>query len=167
MECLEAIFTRRSIRHYLDKPVEKEKIEKALEAAHWAPSGKNNQPWRFIIIEDRELRGKLAELTVSGRIIREAPVAIAVFLDMSVSYHREKDIQAIGACIENMLLALHCQGLGAVWLGEILKNKEKVEKILGVPQNWDFMALISTGYPKKTGKSERKPLSEVIGKWIE
>ena len=166
MECIEAILTRRSIRHFKPDRVEEEKVRKALEAAHWAPSGKNNQPWRFVVVENREMREKLAELTVSGRIIREAPVSIAVFLDNSVSYHREKDIQAIGACIENMLLALHCQGLGAVWLGEILKNREKVEELLGVPEDWEFMALISTGYAARKGASTRRPLEEVIGNWL-
>ena len=162
MDCLEALFTRRSIRHYLDKPVEREKVEKALEAAHWAPSGKNNQPWRFVVVQDRETREELARLTVSGRIIREAPVAVAVFMDREVSYHREKDIQSIGACIENMLLAFHCQGLGAVWLGEILKNREKVERLLAVPPFWEFMALVSAGYPAREGSSSRRPLTEVV-----
>ncbi len=162
MNCLEALFTRRSIRHYLNRGVEREKVEKALEAAHWAPSGKNNQPWRFVVVQDGETRGELAKLTVSGRIIREAPVAVAVFMDREVSYHREKDIQSIGACIENMLLAFHCQGLGAVWLGEILKNREKVEELLGVPSSWEFMALVSAGYPAREGTSTRRPLEEVV-----
>ncbi len=146
--------------------MEKEKIEKILEAAHWAPSGKNNQPWRFVVITDRQIREKLAELTVSGRIIREAPVSIAVFLDTEVSYHREKDIQAIGACIQNMLLAAHCQGLGSVWLGEILKNAEKVKEILDIPKHLDFMALVAIGYPAREGRSTRVPLEDVVLKWI-
>ncbi len=146
--------------------MEKEKIEKILEAAHWAPSGKNNQPWRFVVITDRQIREKLAELTVSGRIIREAPVSIAVFLDTEVSYHREKDIQAIGACIQNMLLAAHCQGLGSVWLGEILKNAEKVKEILDIPEHLDFMALVAIGYPAREGRSTRVPLEDVVLKWI-
>jgi len=162
MDCLEALFTRRSIRHYLDKPVEEEKVKKALEVAHWAPSGKNNQPWRFVVVQDEKTRGELARLTVSGRIIREAPVAIAVFMDKKVSYHREKDIQSIGACIENMLLAFHCQGLGAVWLGEILKNRERVEELLDAPPSWEFMALVSAGYPARGGSSSRRPTDEVV-----
>ena len=162
MDCLDALFTRRSIRHFLDRPVERAKVEKALEAAHWAPSGKNNQPWRFVVVQDRETREKLARLTVSGRIIREAPVAVAVFMDREVSYHREKDIQSMGACIENMLLAFHCQGLGAVWLGEILKNREKVETLLEAPPSWEFMALVSAGYPAREGASTRRPLREVV-----
>ncbi len=162
MECMETLLTRRSIRHYLDRPVEREKVERALEAAHWAPSGKNNQPWRFVVVQGREVREGLAQLTVSGRIIREAPVAIAVFMDKEVSYHREKDIQSIGACIENMLLAFHCQGLGAVWLGEILKNRRKVETMLKVPHTWEFMALVSAGYPARDGTSTRRPLEEVV-----
>ncbi len=162
MECMEALLTRRSIRHYLPKEVEREKIEAALKAAHWAPSGKNNQPWRFVVVTDEETRHALAELTVSGRIIREAPVAIGVFMDQEVSYHREKDIQAVGAAIENLLLALHCQGLGAVWLGEILKNRQRVEDLLQVPKSWEFMALISAGYAAKVGSSSRVELERVV-----
>ncbi len=163
MECMEALLSRRSIRHYLDRcSVELGKIRKALEAAHWAPSGKNNQPWRFVVVLERGVREQLAQLTVSGRIIREAPVAVAVFMDREVSYHREKDVQSIGACIENMLLAFHCQGLGAVWLGEILKNREKVETVLKVPPSWEFMALVSAGHPARDGSSTRRPLEEVV-----
>ncbi len=113
------------------------------------------------------MREELAKLTVSGRIIREAPVSIAVFMDTSVSYHREKDLQAIGACIENILLAAHCLGLGGVWLGEILKNSEKVKELLGVPEQWNFMALVCIGYPAREGRSTRRPLEEVIFKWVE
>ncbi len=165
MTCIESLLSRRSIRRYLSKKVEREKIEAALRAAHWAPSGKNNQPWRFVVVTSQETRNSLAEFTVSGRIISEAPVAIGVFMDKSVSYHREKDIQAIGAAIENLLLALHCQGLGAVWLGEILKNREKVEELLEVPDSWEFMALVSSGYPAKEGSSSRIPLEEVV-RWL-
>ncbi len=118
------------------------------------------------MVTDQKLREELAKLTVSGRIIREAPVSVAVFMDTSVSYHREKDLQAIGACIQNMMLAAHCMGLGTVWLGEILKNKEKVEELLNVPKELDFMALVAVGYPAREGRSERKPLNEVILKWL-
>jgi len=162
MDCLDALLTRRSVRHYLPREVEREKIETALRAAHWAPSGKNNQPWRFVVTTDEAIRDLLAELTVSGRIIREAPVAIGIFFDQGVSYHREKDLQAIGAAIENLMLALHCQGLGSVWLGEILKNREKVEKILDVPGSWEFMALVSAGYAARRECSTRMPLEAIV-----
>ncbi len=165
MDCLKALFERRSIRRYLPRQVEREKIEMALKAAHWAPSGKNNQPWRFVVTTDQGVRNFLAELTVSGRIIREAPVSIAVFMDTAVSYHREKDLQAMGASVENLLLALHCQGLGAVWLGEILKNRQRVEEILEVPESWEFVALVCTGYPAKDGSSSRLPLEQVV-RWL-
>ncbi|MGB9667884.1 MAG: nitroreductase family protein [Thermosulfidibacteraceae bacterium] len=165
MDCLEAIFTRRSIRHFLKKPVEEEKVLKAIEAGHWAPSGLNNQPWRFIIVEREDLKEELSKLTHYGRIIKEASNLIVVFLDNNSSYHREKDIQAIGACIQNILLALHAQGIGAVWIGEILKNREAVESLLKAKEGWELMAVIALGYPKKEGKSTRKDLKEVIGGW--
>ena len=92
----------------------------------WAPSGLNNQPWRFVIVRDSQLRSDLADCTKYGKIIRNAPVCIAVFMDQSKSYDRVKDLQAIGACIQNMLLSIHDLGLGAVWLGEILNKKGKL-----------------------------------------
>lgn len=165
MDCLEAIFTRRSIRHFREEKVEEEKILKAIEAGHWAPSGLNNQPWRFIIVEKEDLKEEVAKLTHYGRIIKEASHLIVVFLDTKSSYHREKDIQAIGACIQNILLALHCQGVGSCWIGEILKNREKVEELLKAKEGWELMAVIAVGYPRKEGKSTRKNLSEVIGGW--
>jgi nitroreductase len=86
-----------------------------------------------------------------------------VFLDKAESYHRVKDIQAVGACVQNMLLTIHSLGLGGVWLGEILKNHEAVEKILEVPESCELMALIAMGHPAETkGAGNRKPLHEVI-----
>ena len=126
METLEAIKTRRSVRVYRKKPVEREKILTIIEAGRWAPSGLNNQPWKFKILQDNDEKNQVADQTCYGDIIRNAPVSIAVFLDSKESYDRTKDVQAIGACIQNMALAAHDQGIGACWIGEILQNKEKV-----------------------------------------
>jgi nitroreductase len=160
---LDAIRNRRSVRQYRDEPVGADEVQAILEAARWAPSGMNNQPWRFVVVRDGATRKALAELTHSGRIIREAPVSIAVFLDNEVSYDRVKDCQAIGACLQNMWLAVHVLGLGGVWLGEILKNKERVGEILGTPPTFELMAVMAAGHPSR-GKREstRMPLSELI-----
>jgi len=86
-----------------------------------------------------------------------------VFLDKDESYDRTKDIQAIGACIQNMLLAIHALGLGGVWLGEILKNKDKVSKVLDAPDNLELMAVVALGYPaEKDRKGSRKGLDKVV-----
>ena len=160
---MEAIKSRRSIRKFKDKSVDDDTIIKIIEMGTWAPSGLNNQPWKFMIIKDKELKAKIAKCTKYSRIIKDAPVCIAVFLDNSQSYNRIKDIQAIGACIQNMLLTIHAMGLGGVWLGEILNKREEVEQILNVPPELELMAVVALGYPAESGgKGVRKPLSEVI-----
>ncbi len=162
MDVLELIKTRRSIREFLGNPVEKEKLEKILEAGRWAPSGLNNQPWKFKVVTENETKNKLAECTKYGHIIKNAPVSIVVFLNNNEGYDRTKDVQAIGACIQNMLLEIHALGLGGVWLGEILNQREKAEKILGVPKNLELMAVIALGYPKsKSANSNRKSTKEL------
>ncbi len=160
---LEAIYSRRSIRDYTEEPVPRELVYEIIRAGTWAPSGLNNQPWRFVIVQEREKREALAQLTRYGEIIRRAPVVIAVFVDRKAMYHEVKDHQAMGACLQNMLLAAHALGLGAVWLGEILKNAEEVRKTLELPENLDLMAVVALGHPKhRRQTSSRKPLKEVI-----
>jgi nitroreductase len=160
---LNLIKTRRSIRKFTPQDIEDSQLNQILEAGTWAPSGLNNQPWKFSIIKDPETQKSIATLTRYSTIIEGATVLIAVFLDNSESYDRTKDIQAIGACIQNMLLAIHALGLGGVWLGEILKNKDKVLKILSAPDNLELMAIIALGHPaEKGGKGSRKSLKEVV-----
>ena len=160
---LNLIKTRRSIRQFTSQDIEDEKLHKILEAGIWAPSGLNNQPWKFAIIKDEKTQSALASLTRYSTIIEGAPIAIVVFFDTSESYDRTKDIQAIGACIQNMLLAIHALELGGVWLGEILNNKEKVSQVLGAPDNLELMAVIALGYPaEKEKKGSRKDLDEVV-----
>lgn len=159
---LNAIASRRSVREFTSAPISDELIAAILEAGRWAPSGLNNQPWRFIIARERRTLNEMARLTAYGRIIRNAPLAIAVFLNKEVMYDRTKDILGIGACIQNMLLAAHSLSLGAVWLGEILKNKEKLSALLGAPETLELMAVLAIGYPAEGKRtSDRIPLSEI------
>ncbi len=131
---MKAIHERRSVRHFMDTPVSRDLIMTAIEAASWAPSGLNNQPWRFAIIWDQAMKEALAALTKYSNTLKSASVLIAGFLDKEASYDYTKDCQAIGACLQNLLLSLHSMDLGAVWIGEILKNKERVTEILGLPE---------------------------------
>ncbi len=163
METREAIKTRRSVRGFTSEDVTDEIIEEILEAGRWAPSGLNNQAWRFIVVRNEETKVELSKLTRYGPTIKNAHVLIVVFLDREHMYHYVKDIQSIGACIQNMLLAIHSLGLGGVWLGEILKNKEMVNKVLGAPESYELMAVVALGHPlKKTRRSDRKNLSELV-----
>ena len=163
MDLLEGIYTRRSIRQFTPQPVEREQLLEIIKAGTWAPSGLNNQPWRFVIVQGAKVRNSLAKLTKYHFVIEGAPACIAVFVDKSVMYHDTKDHQAIGACIQNMLLTAHALGLGAVWLGEILKNAEGVRTHLGMPEHLELMAVVALGHPAaKSQTSTRKGLADVL-----
>ncbi len=144
---LDAIRNRRSIREFTDKPVSDDDLKRIIEAAIWAPSGKNNQPCRFVVITDQKMRQQLAELTVYAHIVSAAPALIAVYVDEEVMYDQVKDYQSAGASLQNMLLASEALGLGAVWLGQILKNKSDVSEALNVGKQYDLMAVLAIGHP--------------------
>jgi len=163
-----AICRRRSIREYTDEPVDPAALEQIVTAGTWAPSGLNNQPWRFVLIQDETVRKQLAPLTHYSHIIEQAQALIAVYLDIEAMYDVVKDQQAAGACLQNMLLCAEELGLGAVWLGQILKNKKKVNEVLGLDDRYDLMAVLAIGHPlHRNQQSTRKPLDEVILKRLQ
>ncbi len=163
---LKAIKDRRSIRRYAGGSIAQDLMDTVLEAGRWAPSGLNNQPWRFAVIRDFEMRKRLSALTHYGSIIKESSVCIAVFLHLASGYDRDKDCMGIGACVQNMLLAAHSLGLGAVWLGEILKSRGEVARLLEVPDGLELMAVIALGLPGEEPESDRLPLDMlIIRKW--
>ncbi|WP_196593470.1 nitroreductase family protein [Pectinatus sottacetonis] len=172
MNTLLNILTRRSVRAYRDKAVKREDIETILKASTWAPSGNNIQPWKFaIIMKNKTLIKKLASLTIYEQWVKTAPCMIAVFLDSKSMKNIEtekpytKHVQAIGAAIQNILLAAHELDLGTCWIGEILKNEEKVKTLLNVSADMKFMALITVGYPKTISKGKRNDVSNSILSW--
>ena len=161
MEILRLIKTRRSVRKFKNKAVSDERVEKILEAGRWAPSGLNNQPWRFMVLE-KEKKNALARYTHYGYIIRGADEVILVFLDKKASYSYEKDLMAIGACIQNMLLYIHAQKLGACWLGEILNKRIRLQKFLKLPRQLQLEAVVAVGYPLTLAKKgKRKTLKSL------
>ncbi|WP_094226460.1 nitroreductase family protein [Methanolobus psychrotolerans] len=161
-EVTDIILSRRSVRKFTEEPVENKEIKTILEAGRWAPSGLNNQPWRFIVIKDKSTMEELATCTHYGDIIQNAPLLIAVYLDLDVMYNRTKDVQAIGASIQNMLLACCDLKLGAVWLGEILNNSNKVNLILSCPDTLELMAVLAIGKPAITvTATARKDLKDI------
>ncbi|MDA8161800.1 MAG: nitroreductase [Desulfobacteraceae bacterium] len=160
---LDAIYTRRSVRHFTDEPVTRETVLEIIKAGTWAPSGLNNQPWRFALVTDPDLKARFEGLTRYARVIASARVLLPVFIDKTVMYNDVKDHQSIGACIQNMLLAAHSLGLGAVWLGEILRSAEEIRKLLDLSSDLELMAVIAIGH--KAGhdeRPERKAVDQVI-----
>ncbi len=164
---LNAIYKRRSIREYTDEPVKIEALREIVKAGTWAPSGLNNQPWRFVLVTDTAIRLQLAEQTRYSHIVKAAPALIVVFLDIGEMYNEVKDHQAAGACIQNMLLAAEELDLGAVWLGEILNRKDQVKQIVGISDEHDLMAIIAIGHPiHHNQSSKRKEINKLIIKEI-
>jgi nitroreductase len=154
MEVFEAILKRRSIRKYLDKPIEKEKIIKILEAARWAPSGGNRQPWRFIIVKNKERRIKLSEIAYNQKFIKEAPLIIAI------CNKKDESLTNIGLSMQNICLEAFDLGLGSCIIGWF--NKEEARKFFNIPEEYDICYLITIGYPAEKPISNRKNLEEIV-----
>jgi nitroreductase len=160
---IKAIYERRSVRHFVDAQVSRDLVMASLKAASWAPSGLNNQPWRFAVIWEKESKEALAALTRYSATLKSAAVLIVVFLDKEASYDYTKDCQAVGACLQNLLLSLHSLDLGAVWIGEILKNRDRVTEVLKLPERLELMAIVAVGHPAhRNQKSHRRPIEELI-----
>jgi len=161
---LDAIFSRRSIRKYTDEPVTREEIITILEAGQWAPSGLNNQPWRFLVIpRDDPRHDKLADCTKYAHIVRASYACICVVLEKEAMYSEMKDHQGAGACIQNMMLAAHALGIGTVWLGQIVNDQAAALGALDQdPETYELQAVIALGHPDQKGSSKRKDLSELM-----
>jgi nitroreductase len=153
MEAYEAILTRCSIRAYTDQAVSDELIHKLLVAAMSAPSAGNGQPWHFVVVTERRLLDALADLLPFGKMLKQAPLGIAVCGDAKGSPHEGYWVQDCSAATENLLLAAHALELGAVWLG-VHPREDRVagvRDILGIPDAVTPLCVISVGHPAEPG----------------
>ncbi len=167
MDLLELIKTRRSIRKYLKKEVEREKLLKILEAAIWAPNSGNTQTWRFFVVSNDRVKLSLYRASFYQHHVIEAPIVIVVCFDMREMYSYYGDrgitlyaIQDTAAAIQNMLLMAHYLGLGSCWIGAF--DEDLVKKALKLPEYLRVVALITLGYPNEKPISWRKDLKEVV-----
>ncbi|MBA7624304.1 FMN reductase [NAD(P)H] [subsurface metagenome] len=153
MDAMEAIVTRRSIRKYTKQPVSDEVLKELLEAAMCAPSAGNQQPWCFVIINDRKILSEIPAYHPYAQMLKEAPVAIMVCCDSDLQLG-EWGVQDCSAATQNILLAAHAKGLGAVWLGvyPAVPRLTAIKKLLNLPEHITPISLISIGYP-----AEQKP----------
>lgn len=162
MTILNLIKTRRSVRKFTKYAIPLRTIEKILEAGRFAPSGLNNQPWRFMVLS-AEKKDALAGYTKYSHIIKGADKVILVFLEKKSSYNYEKDLMAIGACIENMLLYIHSVKLGACWLGEILNQRDAINKFLKLSDSLQLEAVLALGKPFSfPRRGKRKNLKDIL-----
>ena len=169
MEALEAILSRRSIRRYTDQKISDELIKKMLQAAMSAPSAHNYQPWHFILIDDRKLLDQVPQFHPYAKMLKQAPLAIAVCGDLTLEKNIDYIIEDCSAASQNILLAAHALGLGAVWLG-IHPRKERVDglkKLLKTEEHILPVSLISIGYPaeQKSAEDRYNPDKVCLNVW--
>ncbi len=149
---MENILTRTSIRDYQEKPVEDEKVEQMLRAAMAAPSAGNKQPWRFIVIKDKNTLNAISENFQTMKMAAKAPMAIVVCGDLKATFPGDGVgywVEDASAATENLLLAAHSLGLGAVWCG-IYPMKERVaqlKEMLNIPDDILPLNVVPIGYP--------------------
>ena len=157
MDAIDAIHTRRSIRKYTKQPVSDDIIHEFLAAAMMAPSSGNAQPWHFVIIKERETLDAIAVFHQHGKMLRDAPIAILVCADPTLEKYEGRWMLDCSAATQNLLLAAHAKGLGAVWIG-IYPGANRIDpmrELAALPEHIIPFSLISIGYP-----AEQKPTPE-------
>lgn len=175
MTLSEIVLKRRSVRKFVEQPVEREKVEACLEAARLAPSANNVQPWRFIVVDDPQVRKRLAEAAFSGiyrlcRFVAKAPVVIVILAHPDVVANKlGKAVQGTqyylldtGIAGEHLVLAATELGLGTCWIGWF--SKRGVRKLFAIPPKYDVVAMIAVGYPEPSqlGPKKKKPLRDLV-----
>jgi nitroreductase len=164
MNTLDAIRTRRSIRRYLDKPIGEDLVDKLLASAMQAPSARNQQPWHFVVIDDRTLLSKIPEFMPNAAMAAGAPLAILVCADLALEKSEGYWVVDCSAATENMLLAAHDLGLGACWCGVYPRENrmEHLKELLGLPENVMAHSLVVIGHPAEPITAENRYRPERI-----
>jgi nitroreductase len=146
---MDAILKRRSIRKYSGKPVNKSDINLLLTAAMYAPSARNEQPWQFVVIDDRGLLNRISEVHPYASMLPGAAMAILVCGDESLELSKGYWPVDCAAATQNLLLAAQALGLGAVWLGVYPRQKRQsaIREIFDLPSHIQPFSLISIGFP--------------------
>jgi len=166
MSVLEVIKKRQSIRRYKEDLIPEEALLRVVEAARLAPSGKNLQPWKFIIVRDQVLKEKLASASAGQFFIAKAPVIIVGcgFPDNCYArmgrYMKSWPVD-VTIALEHLILQAQEEGLGTCWIGSF--EEEEVKAILNIPRNVRVLALTPLGYPDETPPfRKRKSLDKII-----
>jgi nitroreductase len=166
MDIYKAIRERTSVRSYRQDAVEEDKLERILDAARLAPSGKNGQPWTFIVVKEEETRRRLVPACKNQAFVGEAPVVIVACGHEELAYQKMGGYWNsmpvdIGIAFEHLMLAAASEGLGTCWIGAFME--EEVRAILGVPETVKIVALTPVGYSAvEKIHRPRKSFSEVV-----
>lgn len=149
MEAIEALLTRRAVREFTPEPVTAAQLETILRAAMHAPSACNQQPWHFVVVDQRETLNAIAANHPYAQMLLQAPLAIVVCADVTLETCRGNWVCDCSAAMENLLLAAHAQGLGAVWVA-IHPSEQRIQpvrELLGLPNFVVPLCLAAVGVP--------------------
>ena len=164
MELMDAIRKRRSIRRYLDRQVEKEKLERVLEAGRLAPSANNKQEWRYVIVQDKAMREELMKAASHQSFVADAPVVIAACAETDNRMMRCGQLAYpidVAISIDHITLKAVDEGLGTCWIGSF--DEPKVKQLLNIPAEIRVVELLTLGYPAHIpNPTPRKKPDEII-----
>jgi len=168
VDVFEAIRSRRSVRTFTNQPVSDEEVMKLIDAARWAPSAGNIQPWEFTVVRDPEIKRELSAAALDQTFIKEAPVVIVVCANQlrSARGYGSRGVnlyclQDTAAATQNMLLAAYALGLATCWIGAF--QEEEAKKVLKIPNGVRPIAIIPVGHPaEKPEAPDRRPLNEIV-----
>jgi nitroreductase len=158
-EVFEAVRTVLAVREYQDKEVPDEVIRRIVEAAHLTASSINGQPWHFVLVRNRQALREMGALISTGRYVAEAGAAVVVACEQKSRYA----VSDASRAIQSMVLTAWAEGVGSNWTG--FGGMESVRKKVGLADDYDVLAVIPFGYPKRSlgkGKKKRKPFNEVV-----
>jgi len=164
MDFQELILTRRSIRKFTDKKVSNEQINIMLQAAMYAPSARNEQPWHFIVIDNKDILLKIVRIHPYAMMLNEAPLAILVCADERLEKSSGYWSTDCAAATQNILLSAHAMGLGSVWLG-VYPREERMRdlsELFVLPENIFPFSIVAIGYPNENKEHPQRFNSERI-----
>jgi nitroreductase len=166
MDFLELVQSRYACRAYQPRPIEDDKLLRVLEAVRLSPSGSNRQPWKFVMVQDLELKRALVRACANQRFIATAPVVIAgcgLMPDRMMSCGVPGDPVDVAIALTHLSLAASAEGLASCWVGAF--SQDEVREVLGIPLSVKVIELMTIGYPADTPRIKtRKPLSEIISR---
>ncbi len=156
MDVFDCLRTRPAVRSFRSDPVPDGVVKKILEAGRQAHSQRNRQPWRFVVIQNRETLKQIGTLASSGPYIADAPLAIALVIEGAKNPY----IDATRAA-ECLMLAAWGEGIGSCWVGGL--DRLKIKELLGIPEEAELITVIPFGYPTDEEKAKKK-LRKRLGK---
>jgi len=153
MDALNALLTRRSVREFTAEPVTPEELETLMRAAMAAPSAGNQQPWRFVVTRDAQVLSRLSTATPYAAPMARGTLGIVVLADTRENRHPGYWVQDCSAAVENLLIAAHASGLGAVWIGvhPLPELEAAVREIVEAPDGFAALCMIAVGHPPGPG----------------